>query len=396
MHSRLKRNLTLFYITRSLFIPFLWMAVLYVYMTENKGLSSASTMLLLSLQEFLLIFLELPTGVIADKISRRLSVAIGYVLTSLPFLFLPFAESYLAFIAIFSIKSIGKALISGADNSLLYDLLSDYNSSHLYKEILNKSKSLMMLVTALCIFIGGFVAEKNIELTLILPFPLMLIGAVSVLMMDEPETSRKAKKLQQQNYLKHTAEALKSIINNPRLLRLALIWSIVIGLAVNMKWIYTPIFQALELNLAIIGGLTTILYLLKSILAILSVKLMKLRSRKSLPLYSTLLSISFVFPVILFNPIIVILSLIAIILFTETITAISEEEIHQNIESKNRSTTMSAINLISSLIATIMLNGFGILNNHLNIKIAFIFLGILVMSNVLISLSYGKKLRYKE
>lgn len=372
------------------------MAVLYVYMTENKGLSSASTMLLLSLQEFLLIFLELPTGVIADKISRRLSVAIGYVLTSLPFLFLPFAESYLAFIAIFSIKSIGKALISGADNSLLFDLLSDYNSSHLYKEILNKSKSLMMLVTALCIFIGGFVAEKNIELTLILPFPLMLIGAVSVLMMDEPETSRKAKKLQQQNYLKHTAEALKSIINNPRLLRLALIWSIVIGLAVNMKWIYTPIFQALKLNLAIIGGLTTILYLLKSVLAILSVKLMKLRTHKSLPLYSTLLSISFVFPVILFNPFIVILSLIAIILFTETITAISEEEIHQNIESKNRSITMSAINLISSLMATIMLNGFGILNNHLNIKIAFIFLGVLVMSNVLISLSYGKKLRYKE
>lgn len=195
MDKRLKRNLILFYITRSLFIPFFWLAILYIYLTETKGLSPASTMFLLSLQEFLLIFLEVPTGVIADKISRRVSVALGYILTSLPFLIIPFTDSYLIFIAIFSIKAIGKALTSGADNSLLYDLLADYDSTSLYKKILNKSKSLMMLVTAICIFIGGFLAEINIELTLILPFPLMIIGAISVILMDEPETSRKAKEI---------------------------------------------------------------------------------------------------------------------------------------------------------------------------------------------------------
>lgn len=390
MDKRLKRNLILFYITRSLFIPFFWLAILYIYLTENKGLSPASTMFLLSLQEFLLIFLEVPTGVIADKISRRVSVALGYILTSLPFLIIPFTDSYLIFIAIFSIKAIGKALTSGADNSLLYDLLADYDSTSLYKKILNKSKSLMMLVTAICIFIGGFLAEINIELTLILPFPLMIIGAISVILMDEPETSRKAKEIQQQNYLKHTSEAFRNILGNRQLLTLALIWSIVMGLIVNLKWIYTPIFQALELNLVIIGGLTTGLYLLRSVLAFISVRLMQIDNLKSLPLYSIILSISFIFPILIYNPIIVILTLISITLFSETLMAISEEEIQLKIESKNRSTAMSGINLISSVVATIMLNGFGILNNDYGIKISLLFLVLLLSVNIFLSIYYRK------
>lgn len=390
MDKRLKRNLILFYITRSLFIPFFWLAILYIYLTETKGLSPASTMFLLSLQEFLLIFLEVPTGVIADKISRRVSVALGYILTSLPFLIIPFTDSYLIFIAIFSIKAIGKALTSGADNSLLYDLLADYDSTSLYKKILNKSKSLMMLVTAICIFIGGFLAEINIELTLILPFPLMIIGAISVILMDEPETSRKAKEIQQQNYLKHTSEAFRNILGNRQLLTLALIWSIVMGLIVNLKWIYTPIFQALELNLVIIGGLTTGLYLLRSVLAFISVRLMQIDNLKSLPLYSIILSISFIFPILIYNPIIVILTLISITLFSETLMAISEEEIQLKIESKNRSTAMSGINLISSVVATIMLNGFGILNNDYGIKISLLFLVLLLSVNIFLSIYYRK------
>ena len=373
-----------------MFIPFFWLAILYIYLTENKGLNSASAMLLLSIQEFLLIFLELPTGVIADKISRRISVALGYLLTSLPFLLLPFTDNYMFLIVIFSVKAIGKALTSGADNSLLYDLLSDYNSTDLYKKVLNKSKSLMMLVTAVCIFIGGFLAEINIEWTLILPFPLMVLGAVCVMMMDEPETSKKAKEIQQSNYLKHTAEAIKTIFNNKQLLKLAIIWSVVVGLAVNMKWIYTPIFQSLDLNFVLIGGLTTVLYLLKSILALVSIRLMRLDIKKSLPIYSLLLSLSFIFPVVFYNAFIVIFSLVVIILFTETITAITEEEVHQKIESKNRSTAMSGLNLVSSVVATIMLNGFGLLNNQFNIKISLLFLGVLVMLNVFISMGYRK------
>ncbi|MCA9379591.1 MFS transporter [Candidatus Dojkabacteria bacterium] len=390
MDKRLKRNLNLFYLTRSFFIPFFWLAVLYIYLTENKGLSPASTMFLLSLQEFLLIFLEVPTGVIADKISRRVSVALGYILTSLPFLIIPFTDSYLLFIAIFSIKAVGKALTSGADNSLLYDLLSDYNSTELYKKILNKSKSLMMLVTAVCIFIGGFLAEINIELTLILPFPLMLIGAISVILMDEPETSRKAKEIQQQNYLKHTTEAFRSILGNRQLLILSLIWSIVMGLIVNLKWIYTPIFQALELNLAVIGGLTTGLYLLRSILAFISVRLMQIDNLKSLPLYSIILSISFIFPVLVYSPVIVIIALISITLFSETLMAISEEEIQLKIQSKNRSTAMSGINLISSVVATIMLNGFGMFNNDYGIKISLIFLCLILSLNIFLSIYYRR------
>jgi hypothetical protein len=68
--------------------------------------------------------------------------------------------------------------------------------------------------------------------------------------------------------------------------------------------------------------------------------------------------------------------------------AISEEEIQLKIQSKNRSTAMSGINLISSVVATIMLNGFGMFNNDYGIKISLIFLCLILSLNIFLSIYY--------
>lgn len=133
----MKNNIFLFYILRAFYLPFFWLPVLYIYLTSIKGLNPAEAALLLSLQELLLIFLEIPTGVIADKVSRKFSIGLGYILTSLPFLFLPFTQNYTLMILIFAVKATGKALVSGADTSLLYDTLVDLNKTNEYKRIIS-------------------------------------------------------------------------------------------------------------------------------------------------------------------------------------------------------------------------------------------------------------------
>jgi hypothetical protein len=115
---------------------------------------------------------------------------------------------------------------------------------------------------------------------------------------------------------------------------------------------------------------------------------MQIDNLKSLPLYSIILSISFIFPVLLYNPVIVIIALISITLFSETLMAISEEEIQLKIQSKNRSTAMSGINLISSVVATIMLNGFGMFNNDYGINVSLIFLSLILSLNIFLSIYY--------
>ena len=358
---------------------------MYIYLISVKGLNPVQATLLLSLQEFLLIFLEVPTGVVADKISRKFSVGLGYIVTALPFLFLPWASQFYVYVLIFTIKAVGKAFVSGAAEALLFDTLVDLNQTHQYKRITNKSKSIMMGVTAACIFLGGLMAQKNIELTLILPFPLMMMGAVAVFLMKEPDVSKKAKQLQDRNYLIHTLQALRFMVNKKSLMILALIFAITEGVALNMKWYYTPIFEALKFDLALIGGVTAALYVAKSLLAAVSVKLFKNeQNQKNIVVFSGLNIIAFMIPVIMFRPTFVVIALLVIILLNEALLSMLQEEIHYTLDSHNRATVMSMVNLISSLIATVTLVGFGFFQLHWGVKAALAFIaGTFVVSTLM-------------
>jgi len=68
------KNIKLFYLVRLFWIPLFRLPVLYLYLTQWKHFSPQAAFFLLGLQELLLIFLEIPTGVIADKFSRTVSV----------------------------------------------------------------------------------------------------------------------------------------------------------------------------------------------------------------------------------------------------------------------------------------------------------------------------------
>lgn len=375
---------------RATFIPFFWLPVLYIYLTQYKGLDIKTTMFLLGLQELFLIFLEIPTGVVADKVSRRLSVALGYILTSAPFLFLPITNALPLLVLIFFVKAVGKALISGADKSLLYDTLLDFDQESKFKTIVNKSNSVMLGVTAVCILLGGFIAEySKIEYTLILPFPLMLIGAIAALSMDEPETSKKGKALQQANYLKHTWGAFKQIIRKKYLLVGVVLFSLVYGLGVNLKWFYTPIFEYFDIGLTQIGGFTFALYILKSVAAYISSKVEHSNLKLVIGVLNGALAGAFIIGGLLLNKILLMGLLILILFSTEMLSAYVEEYLHKGLTSKDRATSMSIISLFTSIMATVMINGWGLSQEIYGLGGALIFIGILFLIGVGVVFGFG-------
>jgi len=98
------------------------------------------------------------------------------------------------------------------------------------------------------------------------------------------------------------------------------------------------------------------------------------QNSKDMKVYSFLATVFFLIPFIIFNSISVIIALFGIILCIEILLSIYEEEIHNNLESHNRATANSIVNLFSSLIATLTLNAFGFFNQYSGIKIALLFL----------------------
>ena len=365
MKKNLERNIILFYILRALTLPYFWLPILYYYLTAIKGFSVTETTILLGLQEFLLIFLEVPTGVVADKISRKFSVGLGIAITSLPLAILPWTDSYLAALIIFSTRAIGKALVSGADSSLLYDTLVDLNRTNEYKKIKTMSAAVVMAGATVCMLIGGWMGQNGLyTLALVLPLPLQLIAALAVSFMVEPESSIKAKQIQESNYFKHINLAIRVIMKSRTLVMLTLAFALIEGTAVNMKWYYPAIFESLGFGLGIAGTVMALLYGAKTVINTLGAKLMVKDAYQNTFLWTGLISASWVVAAIMLISSGVVVAIIVILLGLEIASSSSEELIHDELDSSVRATAMSFVNLFSSVAATVLLWIWGVSVQH--------------------------------
>lgn len=356
MKEALTRNIALYYTMRALTLPFFWLPILYYYLTAIKGFSVYETTILLGLQEFLLIFLEVPTGVVADKLSRKLSIALGTLIIPLPFVFLPYVDSYMAVLGLFVIRAIGKALVSGADSALLYDTLLDLGRTQEYKKIKTKSVAWMMGVSAIAIFFGGWMGQYGLyQLALTLPFPLYLISFFAVLAMVEPECSKKAKIIQDNNYLKHVGRAIKLVTNNYQLLLFAIAFAFLEGLAVNMKWYYPAIFEHLGYGLGLVGTIMSALYVVKSFAYAIGGSLMLRDSLANTLFWLGTIVLAWLIGGVMTTSFVVLPALVIILLGSELAINSTEELIHDSLESSVRATAMSFVNLLSSIAATVMI-----------------------------------------
>ena len=380
----IERNIPLFYILRAVELPIFILPISYVYLTEIKGFDPLQTAFILGLQEFALIFLEVPTGIVADKVSRKFSVALGYFLTWFMVMFLPFFSSFYAIVIIWIFRALGKALTSGADSSLLFDTLVDLKREDEYKNILRKSRAYTFAVSTVCIFLGAQIYQYNVNIPFFLGFPIALIGIIAVVNMIEPEVTKEGKTKQEANYFTHTISAFKYIIKDRYIVILVILFSIIEGMAVQLKWIYNPIFAELGLGIGLIGGLTTLLYLSKTFISYVNSKFPdNILYNIIIPVCSSLFF--FILLSFVFNPYVAFIAMLMEIFSQGMLISYTQNLIHKRLDSSIRATAMSGINLISSIFATLIIWGFGYFQLKFNIQyavgyIAFIYILVAILS----------------
>jgi len=111
-----KKNILLYYIfiagRAGLFFNSIWIAY------QELFLSFEQIAFFVALIQIFIVIFELPTGVLADLISRRISMAIGVVLMGIGYLSI-LANSLLMMYVYALTYGIGLSMLSGADKALL-------------------------------------------------------------------------------------------------------------------------------------------------------------------------------------------------------------------------------------------------------------------------------------
>ena len=111
-----------------------WMmvTVFMVYQVEVVRLDPLQLVLVGTALEVSAFIFEVPTGIVADTYSRRLSVVVGYFITGLGFLLMGLVPTFLALVAASFLWGIGWTFVSGAHQAWLADEIGEAAAAATY------------------------------------------------------------------------------------------------------------------------------------------------------------------------------------------------------------------------------------------------------------------------
>jgi DHA3 family tetracycline resistance protein-like MFS transporter len=220
MFPNLKLDATKVYLfiefTASVFFSMMFVTT-SLYEATIAGLTPVQLVLVGTTLEISAFVFEIPTGVVADSYSRRLSIIIGYVLMGVGFLVEGFFPAFLPILLAQVVWGLGYTFTSGASQAWISDEVGEESANQLFLRATRIGLVASLLGMGLAMFIGA----NNVALPIqIGALGVMAIGFVLVFIM--PETGFQPTPKEDRNNWQHMwhtfNEGLKSVRARPRLI----------------------------------------------------------------------------------------------------------------------------------------------------------------------------------
>lgn len=215
-------------INKVIFINFCQRFHLYVHALALLLLARGLTLVQISLIESIMIFtiflMEVPTGVLADRVGRKWSIfASTLLLMTAEFIFI-FARSFEWYVFIALLTGTGFAFASGAVEALVYDSLPPKGREDAMKRAMGRLNSWGQIAFVIAPIVGGLIIGDarvdNFIPAIALTAAALLVGAVVCLTLREPTEDSAEVKPGSLTLLRDGVELLR---HHQRLRRLALL-----------------------------------------------------------------------------------------------------------------------------------------------------------------------------
>ena len=226
----LKRNVWKFYLLKVAW-GVRWGTLLPIFAIYfiDRGISLTGFMILMATLNLSSVTSELPTGLFADRFSRKWSIFVGALLGCGGVITLIFAVDYVVFVIGFVIVGVGAAFASGADMALFYDSVKGAGMEGRVQTLLGRALAIENISMVGGTLITGVVAGQT---GLTGPFwasAASLITAASIALWfveptierDRPASAQPmAFRDQARAYFRHLRATVQTITHNPELVGL--------------------------------------------------------------------------------------------------------------------------------------------------------------------------------
>jgi len=242
-------------------------AVLVPFFTQWGNISLIQVQFLQSWFMLWIFLLEVPTGVIADCLGRKYSLALGTIVWSMAALIYGSVPHFAIFLIGEFFFAMAMALISGADSALLYDSLKEAGREAESKSIFGKAHSIHLFGIFLSAPLGGIIADKwglNYPM-LFSALPISLAGFIAW-KMKEPVVEKNAIS-ESTRYLDIAKKGLRFFLRHPNLRWIALDGIIVASAAYFVIWLYQPLLMSLNVSVKYYGWFHALLVAIEMLIA---------------------------------------------------------------------------------------------------------------------------------
>jgi MFS family permease len=342
---------------------------LFVLYLLQLGITQGEIGILQSFLFFSSVALEIPSGLLADRYGRKVSLILGFLglfISGIGFLLF---SDFIPFAIIFCLFGASIAMGSGSDRALLYDNLLAENRAEEYPKILGRARAIGAVSLGLSMLLGGVLQDTWSWNSVYIFFAISkLVGAIVVTLIPEiklPSISLSAHKTSAMSD-KKTEGIFTLLINFFRSKKGAFLMPLFIGyalfeLSTIPLFIYgQPFFSMQGLEIPIIAGIYAAV---EAISAGMFVAAGFICTRFSLGIiaFTTTLIVTFLLFILSLN--IGIITSVVTFLLIMSLPAIYETSyetyIHDNVESRIRASCLSVANLINSVIIGISYTVFG-------------------------------------
>ena len=202
-------------VAASTFFPMIFVAS-SLYQVTVAGLTPLQLVLVGTALEVSAFIFEIPTGVVADIYSRRLSIIIGYILMGLGFMVEGFFPAFVPILLAQVIWGLGYTFTSGASQAWISDEIGEDKANKLFLRATRFGQYAALLGTGLAVLVGG----ENVAMPIRLGGTgVFLIGVA--LMLTMPETGFKPTPKEDRDTWGQMAytfrEGIKAVRARPRL-----------------------------------------------------------------------------------------------------------------------------------------------------------------------------------
>lgn len=170
--------------------------ILFVFYTKHMGLTVSEYLFSDSLLFIIMALCEVPSGIIADFIGRKIVFTISQVAICIGMLMLILVPSFKGAIIVAIIYGVFGALRSGVSESILYETYERVNKLKDYEYIRSKSISLSFVVSIIFSILSGYIVEYNLILPIVLDLLMCIfILILTILLLEDDKEYNQKKKL---------------------------------------------------------------------------------------------------------------------------------------------------------------------------------------------------------